>query len=161
MRGTYVLKCIGFSGSKAAVYFIVAYHILLCGTFVLLFQSYEHLLLTFMAYGLATILCVRYQYVLYFLDHSFVSVLHWWLCCVSGSYGLTSCCSRFCLCRCTRTFSNTDNGFTETFFYQGPSWPWSYGSWIYNYLCNLCLSPLKLWAWISHMAVCTPYNIMW
>jgi hypothetical protein len=27
----------------------------------------------------------------------------------------------------------------------GPSWPWSYGSWVYNYLCNRCLSPLKLW----------------
>jgi len=27
----------------------------------------------------------------------------------------------------------------------GSSWPWSYGSWIYNYLCNQCLSPLKLW----------------
>jgi hypothetical protein len=24
------------------------------------------------------------------------------------------------------------------------SWPWSYGSWINNYLCNRCLSPLKL-----------------
>jgi hypothetical protein len=23
--------------------------------------------------------------------------------------------------------------------------PWSYGSWIYNYLCNQCLSPLTLW----------------
>jgi len=23
-----------------------------------------------------------------------------------------------------------------------PSWPWSYGSWIFNYLCNQCLSPL-------------------
>jgi len=23
-----------------------------------------------------------------------------------------------------------------------PSWSWSYGSWIYNYLCNQCLSPL-------------------
>jgi hypothetical protein len=28
----------------------------------------------------------------------------------------------------------------------GPSW--SYGSWIYNYLCNQCLSPLKLWVWM-------------
>jgi hypothetical protein len=28
---------------------------------------------------------------------------------------------------------------------EGPSWPWSYGSWIYNYLCNQCLSPLMLW----------------
>ena len=27
---------------------------------------------------------------------------------------------------------------------QGPSWSWSYGSWIYNYLCNQCLPPLKL-----------------
>ena len=27
----------------------------------------------------------------------------------------------------------------------GPSWTWSYGSWIYNYLCNQCLSQLKLW----------------
>ena len=24
----------------------------------------------------------------------------------------------------------------------GRPWPWSYGSWIYNYLCNQCLSPL-------------------
>ena len=67
----------------------------------------------------------------------------------------------FYLCRCTCTFSKTDNGFTQTFFYKGPSWPWSYGSWIYSYLCNLCLSPLKLWAWISHMAVYTRYNSMW
>ena len=29
--------------------------------------------------------------------------------------------------------------------FRGPSWPWSYGSWIYNYLCNQCLSPLTLW----------------
>jgi hypothetical protein len=27
---------------------------------------------------------------------------------------------------------------------RGPSWQWSYGIWIYNYLCNQCLSPL-LW----------------
>jgi hypothetical protein len=29
----------------------------------------------------------------------------------------------------------------------GPSWSWSYDSWIYNYLCNQCLSPLMLWVW--------------
>ena len=29
------------------------------------------------------------------------------------------------------------------------SWPWSYGSWIYDYLCNQCLSPLMLWIRIS------------
>jgi hypothetical protein len=26
---------------------------------------------------------------------------------------------------------------------KGPSWSWSYDSWIYIYLCNQCLSPLK------------------
>ena len=25
------------------------------------------------------------------------------------------------------------------------TWPWSYGSWIYNYLYNQCLSLLKMW----------------
>jgi hypothetical protein len=37
----------------------------------------------------------------------------------------------------------------------GASWPWSYGSWIYNYLCNQCLSPLMLWVGISIRARCT------
>ena len=26
-----------------------------------------------------------------------------------------------------------------------PSWSWSYGNWIYNYLCNQCLSSPTLW----------------
>ena len=39
--------------------------------------------------------------------------------------------------------------------YRGPSWPWSYGSWIYNYLCNQCLSPCMLWFRISMRAKCT------
>ena len=38
---------------------------------------------------------------------------------------------------------------------QGPSLPWSYGSWIYNYQCNQCLSPLMLWVRISIRARCT------
>jgi hypothetical protein len=33
--------------------------------------------------------------------------------------------------------------------FQGKSMSWSYGSWIYNYLCNHCLSPLTLWVRIS------------
>ena len=41
-----------------------------------------------------------------------------------------------------------------------PSWSWSYGSWIYNYLCNQCLSPLKLWVRIPLMARRTRYNIL-
>ena len=28
--------------------------------------------------------------------------------------------------------------------FKGPSWLWSYVSWIYNYLCNYCLSPLTV-----------------
>jgi hypothetical protein len=32
---------------------------------------------------------------------------------------------------------------------EGPSWSWSYGSWIYNYLCNQCLSSLMLWVQIT------------
>ena len=32
---------------------------------------------------------------------------------------------------------------------------WSYGSWIYNYLCNQCLSPLMLWVRILIRARCT------
>jgi hypothetical protein len=33
---------------------------------------------------------------------------------------------------------------TTLLFQKGPSWSWSYGNWIYNYLCNQCLSPLTL-----------------
>jgi len=43
----------------------------------------------------------------------------------------------------------------------GSSWPWSFGSWIYNYICNHCLSPLQLWVRTQFMARCTRYNIMW
>ena len=44
---------------------------------------------------------------------------------------------------------------------KGLSWSWSYYSWICNYLCNQCLSPLTLWVWTPFMARCTQYNIMW
>jgi len=36
-----------------------------------------------------------------------------------------------------------------------PSWSWSYGSWIYNYLFNQCISPLKLWVRTSFITRCT------
>ena len=44
---------------------------------------------------------------------------------------------------------------------KGPSWSWLYGSWIYIYLCNQCLSPLILWVRTSLMTRCTRYNIVW
>ena len=34
--------------------------------------------------------------------------------------------------------------------YLGPSRFWSYGSWIYKFICNQCLSPLTLWVRIPH-----------
>jgi hypothetical protein len=37
---------------------------------------------------------------------------------------------------------------------------WSYGSWIYNYLCNQCRSPLKLRVRIPFMARCTRYAML-
>jgi hypothetical protein len=42
---------------------------------------------------------------------------------------------------------NTDRPYTSLQYtsIRGLSWLWSYGSWIYNYLCNQCLSSLKLW----------------
>jgi hypothetical protein len=47
---------------------------------------------------------------------------------------------------------------TDTAFYlldsKRPSWPWSYGNWIYNCLCNQYLSPLILWGRISIRARC-------
>ena len=44
---------------------------------------------------------------------------------------------------------------TITWSLLGSSWPWSYSSWIYNYICNQCLSPLMLWVRISIRAKCT------
>jgi hypothetical protein len=40
------------------------------------------------------------------------------------------------------------------------SWSWSYDIWIYSYLCNQSISPLKLCVRIPLMARCTRYNIM-
>ena len=45
--------------------------------------------------------------------------------------------------------------------YRGPSWSWSFGSWICNYLCSQCLSPLTLRARIPLITRRTRYNIMW
>jgi len=44
---------------------------------------------------------------------------------------------------------------------QRPSWSWSYDSLIYNYLCNQCISPLKIWVQTPFMERCTRNNIMW
>ena len=45
--------------------------------------------------------------------------------------------------------------FELSYLVRGLSWPWSHGSWIYNYLHNQYLSPLMLWVRISIRARCT------
>jgi hypothetical protein len=40
------------------------------------------------------------------------------------------------------------------------SWSWSYGSWIYNNMCNQCLTPLKLRVRTPFVDKCTRFNIM-
>ena len=44
---------------------------------------------------------------------------------------------------------------------EGPSWSWSYGSWIFNYLRNHCLSSLKMWVQTPFMARSTWYNTIY
>jgi hypothetical protein len=38
--------------------------------------------------------------------------------------------------------------------YTGAIMSWLYGSWIYNYLCNRCLSPLTLWWGVLTSTLC-------
>jgi hypothetical protein len=45
-------------------------------------------------------------------------------------------------------------------FYWGPSWSCSHSSWIYNYLCNQCISLQQLWVWTLFMVRCTRYTII-
>jgi hypothetical protein len=47
------------------------------------------------------------------------------------------------------------NNYKINIQYKGRSWTWSYGSWIYNYLCNQYLSLLMLWDRISIRVKCT------
>jgi len=45
----------------------------------------------------------------------------------------------------------------DPWVHSGALWSWSYGNWIYNCLCNRCLSAV---IWTLLMARCTGYNIM-
>jgi hypothetical protein len=59
-----------------------------------------------------------FKWYLLYLDTDLLYSLHWY-------YFLPLCCMFY--------------------FIKRSSWLWSHGSWIYNYLCNQCLSPLTLW----------------
>ena len=54
--------------------------------------------------------------------------------------------------RCMLVYFSTNKLLAHTCqccsFLYGLSWLWPYGNFIYNYLCNQCLSPLTLWVWI-------------
>jgi hypothetical protein len=55
-------------------------------------------------------------------------------------------------------FSVPDEGYSRNVSCKlnlWPSWPWSYRSWIYNYQCNRCLSPLMLSVRIPLRERCT------
>jgi hypothetical protein len=54
---------------------------------------------------------------------------------------------------CLKVALNTKN--KSNHLYEGPSWSWSHGSWLYSYLCNQCLSSLMFWVQISIKARCT------
>jgi hypothetical protein len=41
----------------------------------------------------------------------------------------------------TQWFRHSNLHTLSLYVIKGSSWPWSYGSWIYNYPCNQCLSP--------------------
>jgi len=63
-------------------------------------------------------------------------------------------------CSRTQAFvarSNPPFNFLSTYLLSGPSWSWSYASWIYNYLCNQYLSPLMLWVRFP----LRQHNIIW
>ena len=68
------------------------------------------------------------------------------------------------LCNCFKHMFDSQkmslNSFEE-FIKYWLSLSWSYGSWIYNYLWDQYLSPLKLWVRILLMARYTRCKIMW
>jgi hypothetical protein len=53
----------------------------------------------------------------------------------------------------------TKKHFHLIYILYGVLWPWSYGSWIYNYLCNQCLLTTDLVS--SNLDQGEVYNIMW
>ena len=58
-------------------------------------------------------------------------------------------------------FCETGRNHLLLYLYSLYSYQNNIGSWIYNYLCNQCLSPLTASVRIQHMVRCTRYNIMW
>jgi hypothetical protein len=77
--------------------------------------------------------------------------------CMQGVPCLTSVCRVFHVWPVSFALRST----LDIYYMYTFKWSWLYGSLINNYLCNQCLSPLKLWVWILLMGRCTQYKIMW
>ena len=86
--------------------------------------------------------------------------LHWWtLCSIHYTYQFRFLSLSINAIRLKYMFSSLQLLLIlDHFWIQGSSW--SYGSWIYNYMCHRFLSPLNLWVRTPFMARCTRYNIM-
>jgi len=80
--------------------------------------------------------CFWWIYSLYAFNRTWIHI--WWVfwLCVNMSYHLP-------VVIYILVVFNTQYIIIENKF--GSLWSWLYGSWIYNYLYNQCLSPLKLW----------------
>ena len=58
--------------------------------------------------------------------------------------------SKTCIQEITKTNLTSPQIFAQfMLFNRGVSWSWTYGSLVYNYICNQCLSPLTSWVRIS------------
>ena len=59
-------------------------------------------------------------------------------------------------------FTNYKTNTVKFLTLKASLWPWSYSCWIYNYLCNHCLSHLTLRVRVPFMVrPYTRYNIKW
>jgi hypothetical protein len=114
-------------------------------------------------FGIFWPLCCLFFFDIRILITSLVSFDHC-VVCSSSIYGFwlppfgifwPLCCLFFFDIRILITSMVSSNSSSKTF--QPPLWgsSWSDGSWIYNYLCNQCLLPLRLWVRIPLMARCT------
>jgi hypothetical protein len=79
---------------------------------------------------------------------SIILLFHWPCCCIFHVYVLIPFCDNVCSIWVKENLWVLVCLFV--YISKGPSWSWSYGSWIYNYLCNQCLSPPTLWVRILH-----------
>ena len=83
----------------------------------------------------------------------------WWRYCMSK---INKCQFQLGIILLRFTINLSYNKYYFCFLYiRGPPWSWSFDSCIYNFLCNQCLSQLKLWVRIPLMVRCSAQNLVW